>query len=283
MKILQKRYKYDENNIIGKGGFGIVYKGYDMLNNIDVAIKIEVDKKYNKREYNVYNKITGKKYMAECLDYFENEDSSFLILNLYSINSDEILKINNKFFTIKDVLTLGIQILQQLNHLHKHKIIHRDIKPENFILDKESSKFKLIDFGLCKSYYSSDKHIKFYRSASRCGTLRYMSINSHSRYALSRRDDLISLAYSLIYLYKNKLPWQGLKKNKSNQHTIIKLSKKTYNCEDLPPVLNNFYKYVTKLQFSENPDYSFLIKEFYNYLKKNNMKYDRHWSFNKIL
>ena len=56
---------------------------------------------------------------------------------------------------------LGIQILQQLNNLHKCEVIHNDIKPDNFIFDKNTNKFKLIDFGLSKLYIINNKHINF--------------------------------------------------------------------------------------------------------------------------
>ena len=48
--VLKNRYKYDDSDVLGKGGFGTVYKGYDMLNDNDVAIKVDTDMKYNRRE-----------------------------------------------------------------------------------------------------------------------------------------------------------------------------------------------------------------------------------------
>ena len=107
---------------------------------------------------------------------------------LYNKNCSQILKEDKeKYFNIKDVCMLSIQIMQQLNVLHGVGIIHRDIKPENFVWDKKTNKFKLIDFGLCKAYIVNNKHIKFKIKNSRCGTLRYMSINNHNKYEVSRK------------------------------------------------------------------------------------------------
>jgi len=292
MQILLNRYKFSMNNMVGKGGFSGVYKGYDIKNDIDVAIKIDDKIKYNKIESEIYDKIKGLKYMAKYLDYFELEGKSYLIMPLYFKNSDSIVKINSDvFFNEKDVLMLGIQILQQLNNLHKSGVIHQDVKPDNFVFDKKENKFKLIDFGLSKCYMIDDKHIVFNKNSSRCGTMRYMSLNCHNRYVLSRRDDLISLSYSLIYLYMKKIPWKNIKtlknKNKNELNSAIKKLKKEFNENinhiDLPAPLLFLYTYSAGLKFNKEPDYNFLIKGFYNYLKLNGMKYDGNWTWKKII
>ncbi len=289
MQILLNRYKYCKDDLIGKGGFSSVYKGFDMQNNINIAIKIDNKIKYNKKESNIYKKINGLKYMANHLDYFELDTKSYLILPLYYKSSDVLLKINPLvFFNEKDVLMLGIQILQQLNILHKTGIIHQDIKPDNFVFDKKENKFKLIDFGLSKNYIEEDTHISFKKNNSRSGTMRYMSINCHNKYSLSRRDDLLSLSYSLIYLYMKTLPWKSINmSNKNKLHSVIKNLKKEFNKNinniELPAPLYFLYTYSNNLKFNKDPDYNFLIKGFYNYLKLNGMKYDGNWTWKQIL
>jgi serine/threonine protein kinase len=293
MELLLNRYRYNSNDLIGKGGFSKVYKCYDLKNKIYVAIKIDEKVKYNKKESNIYDNIYGLKYMAEKLDYFELNKKSYLVMPLYQYSSDKICKINpENYFNQKDVLMLAIQILQQLNNLHKVGIIHQDIKPDNIIFDKACNKFKIIDFGLSKQYIKNEKHIEFKKGVGRCGTMRYMSINSHSKFTLSRRDDLISLSYSLIYLCKKTLPWKNLNcsnitKNKNKLHTIIKKSKKEFDTTisnlDLPSPILVLYNYSMSLKYNKMPDYNFLIKGFYNYLKLNGLNYDGHWSWSNIL
>ena len=286
--LLLNRYKYDITDIIGKGGFSYVYKGYDIKLNKNVAIKVDNKIKYNKKESRIYDKINKLKYMAQKIDYLEKDKKSYLIMPLYNNNANKILRINENFFNEKDVLMLGIQILQQLNNLHKKNLIHSDIKPDNFVYDKNENKFKLIDFGLSTLYMNGEDHINFNKKTSRCGTMRYMSINSHNRYSLSRRDDLISLAYSLIYLYKRNLLLKKINNNDNNKlHLIIKKNKidfnNTINQIDLPSPLLSLYTYSTNLNFNKKPDYNFLIKGFYNYLKLNGSKYDGKWTWDNIL
>jgi|MDSZ01.1.fsa_nt_gb serine/threonine protein kinase len=279
-------FSFNEDDIIGKGGFSIVYKGKDVINNNFVAIKVDKKKRYNKKESLIYDLLENENNMVKKLNYFEDEDSSYLIMPLYYKSCEKIFKKNKNSFNEKDILMIGIQILQQLNYLHKNYLIHQDVKPDNFIFDKNSNKFKLIDFGLCKRYMRDEKHIKFEKNKSRCGTIRFMSINCHNKFLLSRRDDLISLSYSLIYLNLRMLPWKNIKLEKDNSNDIHKRVKKLKKDFDvsvrefhLLSPLYLLYKYSTNLKFNTNPDYNFLIKGFYNYLKMNGMRYDGRWNW----
>ena len=97
------------------------------------------------------------------------------------------------------------------------------------------------------------------------GTVRYASINIHDGFEPSRRDDLISIGYMLVYFIKGNLPWQGLdattkeekyKKigNVKKQTSIEKL------CKDLPIELKVFIDYCCGLDFAETPNYALLFK-----------------------
>lgn len=286
MPILINKYKFDKDKIIGKGGFSIVYEGIDILNLKKIAIKQDKKIKYNKKESKIYDLFKDEKYMAKKYDYIENDKISFLIMPLYDISCEKLMKLNKElYFNEKDILMLAIQILQQLNNLHKNGIIHQDIKPDNFVFDKISNKFKLIDFGLSKYFIEKNNHIEFKKNNSRCGTLRYMSINCHSKYSLSRRDDLISLSYSLIYLYLKNLPWKNIKlDNKNKLNLFVKKLKidftENINSYDLPSPILQLFNYSIKLKFNKKPDYNFLIKGIYCYLKFNGMKYDGKWTWN---
>jgi len=87
-------------------------------------------------------------------------------------------------------------------------------------LGKDSKKVFIVDFGLSKRYRDTGtKLLVPYREAtSLVGTIRYSSINSHLGIAQSRRDDLESIMYVLIYFIKGELPWQGLGDENNNKH-----------------------------------------------------------------
>ena len=110
---------------------------------------------------------------------------------------------------------MAIQMLTRIETCHKYSYLHRDIKPENFLIGsgEVSNIIYLIDYGLCKKYRNpkTNNHISYKENRNLTGTARYVSINTHLGVEQSRRDDLESIAYVLIYFLKGNLPWKGIK------------------------------------------------------------------------
>lgn len=115
------------------------------------------------------------------------------------------------------MLHIGIQLVERIKAIHARGIIHRDIKPQNFLTGNTKNEFiYTVDFGLAKCYRDiKGTHIPFKETQEVIGTLRYMSINAHNGNELSRRDDLESIGYVLLYFLIGKLPWQDIQKSKA--------------------------------------------------------------------
>jgi hypothetical protein len=124
----------------------------------------------------------------------------------------------------------------------------------------------LIDFGLSKKYIDpkTGEHVKFKNNHRLNGTARFASVHALEGYELSRRDDLESLCYVLVYLLKGNLPWTRIKnKNKYEKYKIILNMKKRMTDDILIGDKNNsefieFLKYCRNLRFEETPDYNYL-------------------------
>ncbi len=133
---------------------------------------------------------------------------------------------NNETIEEKILYNIIKQICLGIKDIHNENIIHRDIKPDNFVmgLDDLSQFVYILDFGLAKKYRSSSTLIQYpmINKKKLTGTARYASINALKGYEQSRRDDLESLGYVIIYFLKGNLPWQGLKaKNKDDRYKKI--------------------------------------------------------------
>ena len=140
----------------------------------------------------------------------------------------------------------------------------------------------LIDFGLSKKYIDpkTGKHVKYKDNHRLNGTARFASIHALEGYELSRRDDLESLCYVLVYLLKGNLPWTRLKnKNKYEKYKIILNMKKKMSEDILIGDKNNqefidFIKYCRELKFEESPDYNYLRGLMIKSISKNNKVFD---------
>jgi len=272
---------------IGEGSFGEVYLARNKDDKL-VAAKVEEKptKERLKNEYNIYKKILKNSDISgipHVYNFFETPEYNILVMELLGASLENIFQINSKKINKNTVFQLAIDMISILKKFHNCGFIHRDIKPNNFLFNynKPYNQLYLMDFGLSKQYIQNNKHIELKTDRSLIGTARYASLNIHWGIEPSRRDDLESVGYILIYLLKGKLPWQGLKGNKDKSQIqkigekklIISLEKL---CEDLEPCFQEYLEYTRQLKFTQKPDYEYLINLFINSASKNkiNISYD---------
>ena len=74
---------------------------------------------------------------------------------------------------------------------------------------KNAGEIYIIDFGLAKRYVNprNDEHIQFKKATHFTGNWNFSSINTLKGNSISRRDDLESIGYILIFFLKGNLPW----------------------------------------------------------------------------
>ncbi len=165
-----------------------------------------------------------------------------------------------------------------MEYFHSKNFLHRDVKPENFVIGRGDNArvVYVIDYGLAKRFRDSTTkmHIPYRDSKRLTGTARYASLNTHMGIEQSRRDDLECLAYSLIYMIKGELPWQGVRAaNKQDKYDKILDIKKGISvehlCKDLPPEFASFMYYCRSLKFEDKPDYGQIKRWFVDVFTRN--------------
>ena len=283
--------KYYILSKIDEGSFGSIYLAQNIITKEKVAIKVENRKQYKpllEREAYILFYLRGPG-LPKIITFGKTRDYFILIQTLLGPSLSSLLEDFSINFTIKDICMLSIQMLERLEYIHSKDYIHRDIKPHNFLMGlKDPNMLYIIDFGLSKKYRSKKgKHIKFAITNNITGTPRYCSINALRGAEQSRKDDLESLFYVIIYFFRGDVPWQNLKiKSRNERFKKINEIKKKVNykilCKNLPEEVYNFGIYVKNLKFEEQPNYTYMQKLFYTILSKINQQNDDKFSWIKI-
>ena len=259
-----------------------IYEGLNEITKEPVAMKFEkIGGKFELLESEAYFLLLLKGFgIPRLISFGKNSNYKILVEELLGPSIYFILDIKDNKTRLNDVCLIALQILDRLEYIHSKNVIHKDIKPFNFIFGKKDPNILyIIDFGLSKKYRSTrtGKHIKFNKIKQVDGSFRYMSINCNRGYEQSRKDDLESLGYMLIYLAKQYLPWSDIVDNlKENENVRIleTLAKKVRTrpeelCSGLPLEFAEYIKYCRKLEFEDDPNYNYLKHLFITILNRN--------------
>ncbi|KAJ6658937.1 hypothetical protein lerEdw1_019574 [Lerista edwardsae] len=245
-------------------------------------------------------------------------DYNVMVMELLGPSLEDLFNFCSRKFSLKTVLLLADQMISRIEYIHSKNFIHRDVKPDNFLmgLGKKGNLVYIIDFGLAKKYRDArtHQHIPYRENKNLTGTARYASINTHLGIEQSRRDDLESLGYVLMYFNLGSLPWQGLKAATKRQKyerisekkmsTPIEVLCKGYPCKFVCvcvcvcvcahmcsdfntqrvciPEFSTYLNFCRSLRFDDKPDYSYLRQLFRNLFHRQGFSYDYVFDWNML-
>ncbi|KAH9681979.1 Casein kinase 1-like protein 10 [Citrus sinensis] len=246
--------KFKLGRKIGSGSFGELYLGVNVQTGEEVAVKLEsVKTKHPQLHYE------SKLYMLL------QGGTGVPHLKWFGVEGEYNVMIN------------------RVEYMHSRGFLHRDIKPDNFLmgLGRKSNQVYIIDYGLAKKYrdLQTHKHIPYRENKNLTGTARYASVNTHLGVEQSRRDDLESLGYVLMYFLRGSLPWQGLKAGTKKQKYDKISEKKMLTpievlCKSYPSEFTSYFHYCRSLRFEDKPDYSYLKRLFRDLFIREGYQFD---------
>ena len=258
----------------------LVYSGIKIDSKEKVAFKLRL-KKFNdfhrlKNEYIIYKELEGIKRIPKVYTVSEQGNYNILITELLGQSLKTLMKYVGEKFSLATTLKIGVQVLDIIKEIHKKGIVLRYLKPGNMVIGEDKNKdfIYLIDFEISKKYLINGEHIPYRNNIDVRGNRDYISINTHNGIEISRRDDIESLGYNLIYFMKGELPWRKERDSKSILEKKINTSLDEL-CKGLPEEFKVFIKYSRELEFEQEPDYNYLNKLLLTVAKKNGINIDK--------
>ncbi|KAL5697333.1 non-specific serine/threonine protein kinase [Ranunculus cassubicifolius] len=278
--------KFKLGRKIGSGSFGELYLGTNIQTSDEVAIKLEpVKTKHPQLHYEskLYMLLQGGTGIPHLKWFGVQGDYNVMVIDLLGPSLEDLFNYCNRKFTLKTVLMLADQLLNRVEYMHSRGFLHRDIKPDNFLmgLGRKANQVYIIDYGLAKKYrdLQTHKHIPYRENKNLTGTARYASVNTHLGVEQSRRDDLESLGYVIMYFLRGSLPWQGLKAGTKKQKYDRISEKKMLTpvevlCKSYPSEFISYFHYCRSLRFDDKPDYSYLKRLFRDLFIREGYQFD---------
>ena len=276
---------------LGKGGFGQVYVGTRLSsagtrpayeggsNAVQVALKFEhrsskgcnYGPPYEWSVYNAFSTLGGILGVPKVHYKGRQGEYYVMVMDLLGPSLWDTWNTNSQLMSQEMVACIAVEALAILENFHSKGFVHGDIKPENFLLGPPGTptekKLYLVDLGLatrwrdaiCSTHVDYDQRPDIFR-----GTVRYASVHAHLGRTGSRRDDLESLAYTLLFLLKGRLPWQGYQGD--NKGFLVCKKKMATSAEALcrytPQAFRQYMEAVVNLKFDEEPKYGALAALF---------------------
>eukprot|EP00928_Gymnodinium_smaydae_P070046 TRINITY_DN53988_c0_g1_i1.p1 TRINITY_DN53988_c0_g1~~TRINITY_DN53988_c0_g1_i1.p1 ORF type:complete len:333 (-),score=25.41 TRINITY_DN53988_c0_g1_i1:443-1414(-) len=279
---------------IGSGSFGSVFIGINVKTGSEYAVKVEpIERKRSHllHEARLYRALHGGHWIPRMHKFVTEGSYHVLVLDLLGPSLEDLFHFCNRSFGLKTVLMLADQMLKCIEYIHGKDVVHNDVKPANFTIGagKRAHQVYLIDFGSASCSRLPVSSMSTPQGSTQTtprthvrGNLCYRGVIAHFENEPSRREDLESVGYVLIYFLRGILPWQGLtdKHDIAIKRQIIDIMVST-DLRDLCQGCNSEFKfyleYCRSLYADEWPDHSYVRRLFTDLF--DSLQYERDFAY----
>ena len=212
--------RYQNLEMVGSGGMGAVYRAYDAVLDMQVAVKVLLPGKSDEAAVRFHNEARAAAKLMhpniiKVYDFGQNESGDLYLVMEYidGITLEQYIKENGAldFFKLYPIV---LQICKGLGHAHKHGVLHRDVKPSNVILsgnEERGYNVYIADFGLAKlaEVDGGGDSQSLTSTGVRVGSPLYMSPEQALSLELDQRADIYSFGCLIYKALTGRPPLEG--------------------------------------------------------------------------
>lgn len=204
--------RYEIMEILGRGGMGVVMRGYDTSLNRHSAVKVLVPElassaaarqRFSREARSAAAVVHPHVVAIHTVD--EHDGLPYLVMPVLEGNSVEVRVQQSGPLQPIEAVRIAAQVADGLAAAHEQGLVHRDIKPANILLGNGVERVQITDFGLARAI--DDAHMT--RSGVIAGTPQYMSPEQAHGDAIDHRSDLFSLGSLMYFMLTGRSPFRA--------------------------------------------------------------------------
>ena len=203
---------YQIEKLVARSGMSTIYRGKDLNNGRQVAIKIphpemEADPVLYDR-FQREQQIGAKLEHPNVMQVFSDDDRSQIYMVMEWVDGKLLRQIlaQEKKLSPERAIRITTAVLSALEYIHSQGVVHRDLKPENIMVD-DQDRIKLIDFGIASN--AGSRRLTFAKFSQTMGTPDYISPEQVKGKRGDARSDLYSMGVMLYEMLTGKVPFVG--------------------------------------------------------------------------
>ncbi len=258
MTIPAKIGKYEIQGILGRGGMGAVYRGFDPAISRAVAIKTIAKSSLDEEElqhllarFRHEAQVVGRLAhpgIVQIYDYGEDDELAYIVMELVNGKSLHEHLLQNANYDLREVGEIIRQLLEALGHAHSAGVVHRDVKPSNTMINRDGG-IKISDFGIAHTESSELTH-----HGDVLGTPHYMAPEQYLGLGIGVPADLYAVGVIAYDLLTGTKPFVG-----TTAATIMQqvLNERPVDPSDLNPKLAPLMDEVLQRALAKKPEERF--------------------------